>query len=52
MQSLLTMDRSKAEEAKKVATAARDALAAAGAPVDFFDAYLPQVEQVLELLPK
>jgi hypothetical protein len=52
MQSLLTMDRSKAEEAKRVAVAARDAIAAAGAPVDFFDAYLPQVDQVLELLPK
>jgi uncharacterized caspase-like protein len=50
MQSLLTMDRSKAEEARDVAVAARDAIAAAGAPTDFYDAYLPQVDQVLALL--
>ncbi len=50
MQALLTQDRSKAEAARKVAHAARDAVAAAGAPVDFYDAYLPQIDMVLDLL--
>src|SRR5690606_23244425 len=45
MQALLTGDRTKAVEAKAVAVAARDALAAAGAPVDFFEAFLPKLDQ-------
>ncbi len=49
MQALLTGDRTKAEEAKAVAVAARDALAAAGAPVDFFETYLPKLDQILAL---
>jgi tetratricopeptide (TPR) repeat protein len=49
MQSLLTMDKTKAEEAQRVAVEARDTLAELGAPTDFFAAYLPQVEMVLGL---
>ncbi len=49
MQSLLTRDRKPALEAQAIATAARDKLAELGAPTDFFDAYLPQVELVLGL---
>jgi tetratricopeptide (TPR) repeat protein len=49
MQSMYTQDRSKAVEAQKVAIAARDKMIELGQPVDFFDAYLPQVEMVLGL---
>jgi uncharacterized caspase-like protein len=52
MQSLFTQDRKPALEAQAIATAARDTLAALGAPTDFFDAYLPQVEMVLGLFPE
>jgi uncharacterized caspase-like protein len=49
MQSLYTQDHSKALEAQGVAIAARDKMIELGRPVDFFDAYLPQVEMVLGL---
>lgn len=51
MQSLRTFDKSKAEEAKAVAVAAREKLVELGVPVDFYDAYLPQVDAVLALFP-
>jgi uncharacterized caspase-like protein len=49
MQSLLTHDRATALKAQTVATAARDKMVELGQPIDFFDAYLPQVEMVLGL---
>ena len=51
MESLATFDKSKAVKAKAVAEETRDALAAKGAPVDFFSAYLPQVDKVIALFP-
>jgi tetratricopeptide (TPR) repeat protein len=52
MQSIYTFDKAKAEEAKAVAITTRDKMIEAGLPTDFFDAYLPQVDKVLELFPK
>lgn len=52
MQGLLTQSRDRAVEAQAVAVAARDKMLELGAPVDFFDAYLPQVEMVIGLLPQ
>jgi hypothetical protein len=52
MQSIYTFDKTRAEQAKAIATATRDKLAEAGMPTDFFDAYLPQVEKILEMFSK
>ena len=51
MQALGSFDKSKAVEAKRVAEETRDALEAKGASVDFFAAYLPQVDKVIALFP-
>jgi tetratricopeptide (TPR) repeat protein len=52
MESLTGRDRSKALEARAMAEETRDVVKAHGAPTDFFDAYLPQVDKVIGLFPQ
>lgn len=52
LQSLYLMDVTKAEKSKEVALATRDKLKELGSPVNFFDAFLPQIDKVLDLFPK